>query len=61
MTMACMALTANQRIYLMKLDFGQGTFVHDMHIVDRQYTDTIEVPKGMHVFKCGQMFLFKQH
>ncbi len=51
MTMACTALTANQRMYLMKLDFGQGTFMHDMHIVDRQYTDTIQVPKGMHVSK----------
>lgn len=41
----------------MKLDFGQGTFVHDM-IVN---TDTIEMPKGMHVSKFEQMFLFKQH
>ena len=36
----------------MKLDFGLGTLVH----VDHQYTDTIQVPKGMHVSKCMQMF-----
>ena len=44
-------------MYLMKLDFGQGTFVH----VDHQYTDTIQVSEGMHVSKYMQMFHFKQH
>ncbi len=41
----------------MKLDSGQGTFVH----VDHQYTYTIQMLKGMQVFKCMQMFISKQH